>query len=125
MAFESKRLRVQIPCGGTTLIEQKGAGFDEIRRGFWYCPANSSGCDFGVSVLERPWLEPVYPTIWCPGGSCPGSEYEQPGFGHVVMDASQLPVYRAQLDVQLKQLEGMLAEVGIAEQAVEGHQSED
>jgi hypothetical protein len=109
MAFESKRLRVQLPCGETTLVEQ------DIQADFRICAVT---CELGASVVVRCIASCRFSCEFtceytglraeqeaCPEGSA------QPDPGTVLVSAEQLPAIRAQLEAQL-------AEVQVAEGVV-------
>jgi|SRR5215207_1122988 len=107
MSFQSKRLRVQLPCGEGTLVEQAvdcplgtvcdGASF--------FCDPNT--CVFGANSR-------VGPEGLCGLGTCNiGSPIPCGGLGSdprtdprtLVVDPEQLPLLRQALEAQLKEVE--------------------
>lgn len=119
MAFGHKRLAVQLPCGETTVVEPA------VQADIVMPCIGGLSCDLGRSG----WVPCAFTNrcaITC-GWSCEITDpwalaYRAPGT--VVVDSDQLPVLRAQLEVQLKQLEERLGEVGVAEQAVERREAD-
>ncbi|HXC45587.1 MAG TPA: hypothetical protein VNU24_03205 [Solirubrobacteraceae bacterium] len=124
MAFESKRLRVQLPCGDTSVHEQEaraiafGGGVithnPTCARSIVYPTCGQQGsimCYWCTYTLDP--MTP-YGTLCTPIGS------PVPHFGReeVEVEIDQLPVIRAQLELQLKQVEEQLKEVEVAEAAV-------
>jgi hypothetical protein len=107
MSFQSKRLRVQLPCNEGTLVEQamdcpmgtrcNGASF--------FCDPNT--CVFGEHSR-------VGPEGLCNIGTCNFvSPFPCGGFGtdpradprSIVVDPEQLPLIRQALEAQLKEIE--------------------
>ncbi len=124
MAFESKRLRVQLPCGEMTLFEQEAHGQAVHADILMTCIAGAS-CDVGRSGWHPTvGIRPCGATCgWSCNQTCgyTGDPFLARG---VVVDPDQLPVLRAQLEVQLKQAKEQLNEVEAAERTVEERQSE-
>ena len=125
MAFESKRLRVQLPCGDTSIHEH------EARR---VAPGRGIVACTAVGSL------PINPTCgpqgsiacyWCTHtvtgtlcGAIGSLDYYREVGDPLVVDVDQLPVIRAQLELQLKQLDDQLKEVEAAEVAVAEREAE-
>ena len=123
MAFDAKRLRVQLPCGEATVVQQAkqtiqftptACGFVSPTICHWpshqtcWCsfqsPPVTVTCAFGTCGVS---LQNCTGTIQCGGSGDPT--------GPVEIDAEHLPVLREQLEAQL-------AEIAAAEKAVEEHQ---
>jgi hypothetical protein len=129
MAFESKRLRVQLPCGDTTVHEH------EARR-----KTPGVGVVFHPTCIPGSMLNPTcgpYGSIrcyWCTYTYDPGTPFGTlcPAIGSPVPDleqgveveVDQLPVVRAELERQLKEIEDQLKEVDVAERVVAEREAE-
>lgn len=127
MAFESKRLRVQLPCGDTSVHEH------EARRVAPGPGVIRPTCTV-VGSLVNPTCGP-YGSIacyWCTHtvtgtlcGAIGSLDYvREPEEPTLVVEVDQLPVIRAQLELQLKQIEQQLKEVEVAEAAVAEREAE-
>ena len=90
MSFQAKRIRVQLPCRETSMIEpepvdqQMPVAAPDIGAAF-ECPWQSEPCLFGTCV------EDSFPDL--------------DRGGAIVIDAAQLPILRARLEAQLKEVE--------------------
>lgn len=118
MAFESKRLRVQLPCGGETVVEHD-LMLGQLGLGGLGTQCRMDGSCWGSCYLagsERPRTVCLH---------SPVQFMADAAVGPLVVDAAQLPVLRAQLEVQLKEIEGLLKEVDGAERAVEERKAEE
>jgi hypothetical protein len=127
MSFESKRLRVQLPCLEGESVKEVAADFTELQcpPGSFFCDPNTcvagrnsqigpggvcpnfgtcrfGSCDFGTCGWQTPWVCPAGTRIppQCPAGS---EEPFQPG--RIVIDVELLPVLKERLEAQLKEIE--------------------
>ncbi|HXC23243.1 MAG TPA: hypothetical protein VNU28_01550 [Solirubrobacteraceae bacterium] len=126
MAFESKRLRVQLPCGDTTVHEH------EARRktpGIVFHPT----CAAVGSLMINPTCGPQgsFACYWCTHtvagtlcGAIGSLDYARESEDTLIVGVDQLPVIRAQLELQLKEVEEQLKEVEAAEAAVAEREAE-
>lgn len=117
MAFQSRRLRVQLPCGDESILEHEA----RIKT-----PTVHYTCA-GIGSRLNPTCGPAgsFACYWCSttvtGTVCAyiGSlVYDRESDDTLVVEADQLPVIRAELELQLKRLEGQLKEIEVAEAAV-------
>lgn len=125
MAFESKRLRVQLPCGDTSVHEH------EARRkptGIFRPTCTAVG-----SLPINPTCGPQgsFACYWCTHtvtgtlcGAIGSLDYDRESEDPLIVDVDQLPLIRAQLELQLKQLDDQLKEVEAAEVAVAEREAE-
>lgn len=119
MSFAAKRLRVQLPCGQTTELDEAAvpdlaaARFD---HGTFACGFGSAellavaivkGCDANRTCRKTP---PRTRKAFRNGPE--GSET-------VLVDAEDLPVLRAQLEAQLERIKWQLSEIETAQNALE------
>ncbi|HEV7937820.1 MAG TPA: hypothetical protein VGP18_07325 [Solirubrobacteraceae bacterium] len=112
MAFESKRLRVQLPCGETTVVEQ------DVQADFRICAVT---CDLGTSVVVRCIASCrfsceftcEYTGILAEEEACAQGS-AQPDPGTVLVGLEQLPVIREQLEAQLAEVRAAEGAVGEA-----------
>ncbi len=126
MGFESKRLRVQLPCGDGTLVEQ-------VAQANWQVtPANCAAgtlqfCHFPTNYCHWDscgFLSPCsHVTNWqCRAGTIAGGI-------PTLCGATQTPweqgIEIEQLPVLRRALEAQLAEIEIAEKAVAEHQQRE
>src|SRR6266511_1934487 len=135
MSFKARRLRVQLPCGESTVFEEQARGPG--------CAFPTQVCEGGTCWFETPincgFVSPCgafasfceFPTP-CRFGSCgfqspcrhftavacpPGTELEvHPG--RIVVDPEHLPLLREALEAQLKEIEA-------AEQALKEREESD
>jgi hypothetical protein len=98
MAFQAKRLRVQLPCGEVSVFEELPADVYVVPT--TWCPLPSR---VPIEVIE---------TIVCQQSMC------GPGSAEVVVDPDSLVVSPEQLVTLRGQLEARLSLVAEAEQAV-------
>lgn len=107
MSFQSKRLRVQLPCGEGTVVEQA----IDCPRGT-VCDGASFFCDPNTCVFGE--HSRVGPEGLCNIGTCNiGSPVPCGGVGSdpgpdprtFVVDPEQLPLLRQALEAQLKEIE--------------------
>jgi hypothetical protein len=126
MSFQAKRLRVQLPCGEATVIEEaQHAGAAGLCRIPSLCrfPSNQclctlmTPCRFGTDFCELPTGICMWPTrcgwFTCEFGTCGGATIfrcpagtEQPvDPGTLVVDPEHLPALREALEAQLKEIE--------------------
>ena len=113
MAFQSKRLRVQLPCGDRTLFEQVAnvnCPLDSV------CIGGSKICDPNTCVFGE--YSEIGPNTLCQWPTCAGTDYcymgsrdPQADPGAVLIDPQQLPAMR-------EHLEGRLKDIDAAEQAL-------
>jgi hypothetical protein len=133
MSFEAKRLRVQLPCGEATVIEEGAQQATPLCRiPSIYCRqfctqftpclcSDPTPCHYGTIACYRyntgcfgAFISHCYAgtcgfvsPIPCVEGTfrCPGGS-EQPGDpGPIVIDAEHLPALREALEAQLKEIE--------------------
>jgi hypothetical protein len=146
VSFQAKKLRVQLPCGDRTVIEQEPqilcrfpsncnlgtCGF--VSPGTVACRFPTQWCDFGTPICG--WCSFLTPQT-CPFNSCGvvtpvcrigtieptgcpvGSRDPLPiDPGTLVLDPDDLPALREQLEAQLKEIE-------VAERALEERRSKE
>jgi hypothetical protein len=114
MAFQSKRLRVQLPCGERTVFEQVAnvnCPFHTLCiGGSFFCDPNT--CVFGEASEIGPGGLCTFPS--CDFGTAPdcvgGTQVPDPG--RVLVDPEHLPALR-------KHLEERLNDIATAERALE------
>ncbi|MFZ2114049.1 MAG: hypothetical protein WAU77_10005 [Solirubrobacteraceae bacterium] len=125
MTFESKRLRVQLPCGDESILEP------EARRktpGVFFHPTCTA---VGSRINPTCGPQGSFACYWCTHtitgtlcGAIGSLDFGRESEDTLVVEADQLPVIRAQLELQLKELEGQLREVEVAEAAVAEREAE-
>jgi hypothetical protein len=105
MSFESKRLRVQLPCSEGESVKEVAdvrCPFDTRCRGAsFFCAPDT--CSFGEHSRVGPGGLCQVPSRPPPG--CPGWSDEPFDRGAVLIDPEQLPVLREQLMEQLKEID--------------------
>lgn len=127
MTFESKRLRVQLPCGDTTVHEHEGRRKVPGVGGVFHPTCTVVGsifyptCGPGGSIACY-WCTHTVTGTLC--GAIGSLDYDRESEDTLIVGADQLPVIRAQLELQLKELEGQLREVEAAEAAVAEREAE-
>lgn len=113
MSFESRRLRVRLPCPEGESVQELAdvrCPFDtECMLPSFFCAPDT--CVFGEFSRVGP------------GGVCPLNSCGQPSFmdveaRRILVDPELLPVLREQLEAQLKQIDA-------AEAELEKHRSQD
>jgi hypothetical protein len=124
MSFQAKRLRVQLPCGEATVIEE---GAQQIGAAAGFCRIPSlcrfmsecqfASCQFGTDFCALPSGICLWPTrcgwFTCEFGTCGGATIfrcpagtEQPvDPGRILVDPEHLPALREALEAQLKEIE--------------------
>jgi hypothetical protein len=132
MSFQAKRLRVQLPCGDTTVRDDmpdpgQDCLYPTLRLCYFptlpqcYYPTIPN-CG-GVSPTAQ---EPITTIITFTGCgvtiTCGGSPEADPRT--LVVRVEDLPVLRAQLESRIKRDESQLKEVELAEQAVKDQAEE-
>jgi hypothetical protein len=113
MSFQSRRLRVQLPCGEGTVLEQAAVDCPFGTR----CDGASFFCDPNTCVFGE--HSRVGPGGVCDAGTCNWFDTGLPAdeAGRVVVDAEHLPLVRQALERQL-------AEIDSAEQALKARGSD-
>jgi hypothetical protein len=136
MSFQAKRLRVQLPCGEGTVIEegaqQAGAAAGLCRMPS-ICGLGSdclATCQFGTDFCALPsgwcWWPSRCGWFTCEFGTCGGGTVLRCPFGTarpvdpgtVVVDPEHLPALREALEKQLEEIEK--AEQALKERGGEG-----
>jgi hypothetical protein len=119
MSFEAKRLRVQLPCGQTTELDEAvvpGLAAARFDFGTFACGFGSAellavalakGCGANHTCRRTP---PKTRNAFRKGPE---------GSDTVVVDAEDLPVLRAQLEAQLERIKWQLCEIETAQNALD------
>ena len=119
MPFEAKRLRVQLPCSGDSLVElapQGGVTVYVSPHLYPYC--------YTPTIIPRPWWITHLTIPVCPGWSCgavpsiPGEVQPEDPFT-VHLPPEQLPHLRRQLELELVQIEEIALRKGDIESQLE------
>jgi hypothetical protein len=126
MSFEAKRLRVRLPCGEATVIEEAAQ-----QAGFAPGWCRWTTCLFGTDFCALPSRICVWPSRcgWftcefgsCGGGTilrrCPAGTDQPVDPGTILVDPEHLPALREALETQLKEIE--MAERALKERGGEG-----
>jgi hypothetical protein len=115
MPFQAKRLRVQLPCKETTAYEPDAPGAAERE----FAPFDTLRFCGGV-------------TWWAPANCAPltpfGHHGRPPWAGDpevLSIDATDLPVLRAQLEAQRERIQSQLKEIEVAEEALDAREQND
>lgn len=127
MAFAAKRLRVQLPCGETTVLpcgEATRCGETAARNvAAEVLPRRDPATlDRGlgtVGLLGLALLAGCKPNHTCYHTPWPVLEPGPEGSETVLVDAVDLPVLRAQLEAQLARINWQLSDIEAAEKALE------
>lgn len=110
MAFQSKRLRVQLPCGEKTWFEQAVAvtvncPLDSVCFGGSY-PCDQNTCVFGMASRVGPGGLCQFPTCNAFSDVCLiGSPNPVADPGAILIDPQDLPALREHLEGRLKDIE--------------------
>lgn len=126
MSFQAKRLRVQLPCGKTTVLpcgEASLCGETAAVQNFAAdvlprCDVGTFVCGFGSGAE----LLVVRAGGCGPNNTCNGSPKVRPGPegpDTILLDDVDLPVLRAQLEAQLQRIKWQLSDIETAEKALE------